>query len=614
MAFNQGVVMRFKSNETDGVQVFAVAGTNVVSFGISASRTARNGLLGFSIRRVDTATGDEFKVLGYKVFRSLIPKPTPKTKVDTWDHPVQSLVWDDFYAQPGRTYEYRFYPFRGTPADPDHSAEPVSVTVTTEPLSGGDHDIFFNRGVTGSQSYAIRFGNTPPDKQPTPAKRAQAYQWLSRNLDEALINIIESAQPGDALRGCFYEFTFARALSAFKKALDRGVDVQLIVDEKDNEHTINPTKKNKLKKPKLVASMPREENLAAIKKARLPKTAIIARCARRDDIQHNKFIVLLRGPRKRPVEVWTGSTNLTDGGIYGQANVGHHVRDPKTAKAFFEYWKLLADDPGAPTDAKMDPANVAFLGAVEALSPVPASIDDIRVGVTPVFSPRPGLEPLTLYSHLLADAKTLSCGTFPFGITRSWREPLAAPGKKGRLCFLLLDKVDSTKPTKSDPGPVIALNSSSNIYKAYGSELDTPLGQWVAETNNIKLELNQFVSYIHLKFILSDPLGDDPIIVTGSANFSSASTCENDENMMLIRGDRRVADIYYTEFNRLWGHYYFRSVVDRTKRELKTTTANRAKATRGRQFLSERAADWLADYQAGDLRTKRVNQYLTMTI
>ena len=52
--------------------------------------------------------------------------------------------------------------------------------------------------------------------------------------------------------------------------------------------------------------------------------------------------------------------------------------------------------------------------------------------------------------------------------------------------------------------------------------------------------------------MLMDPLSIDPIVVTGSANFSKVSTNDNDENMLVIRGDQRVADIYFTEFNRLF--------------------------------------------------------------
>ncbi len=40
--------------------------------------------------------------------------------------------------------------------------------------------------------------------------------------------------------------------------------------------------------------------------------------------------------------------------------------------------------------------------------------------------------------------------------------------------------------------------------------------------------------------------------------FSGDSTDTNDENMLVIRGNTMVADIYLTEFFRLWNHYAFR--------------------------------------------------------
>ena len=73
---------------------------------------------------------------------------------------------------------------------------------------------------------------------------------------------------------------------------------------------------------------------------------------------------------------------------------------------------------------------------------------------------------------------------------------------------------------------------------------------------------NKHVKYIHTKYMLIDPLGDDPLVITGSANFSEASTTENDENMLVIRGDTRVADIYLTEYMRLFMHFYFRTIVN----------------------------------------------------
>jgi phosphatidylserine/phosphatidylglycerophosphate/cardiolipin synthase-like enzyme len=71
--------------------------------------------------------------------------------------------------------------------------------------------------------------------------------------------------------------------------------------------------------------------------------------------------------------------------------------------------------------------------------------------------------------------------------------------------------------------------------------------------------------YIHDKFILIDPLGDDPIVVTGTANFSKPSQYQNDENMLVIRDNKRVADIYFGEFMRIFDHLYSRYIVKKMK-------------------------------------------------
>ena len=47
-----------------------------------------------------------------------------------------------------------------------------------------------------------------------------------------------------------------------------------------------------------------------------------------------------------------------------------------------------------------------------------------------------------------------------------------------------------------------------------------------------------------------------PVVVSGSANFSKSSVTKNDENTLVIKGDRRVADIYLTEFSRMFEHFW----------------------------------------------------------
>jgi hypothetical protein len=75
--------------------------------------------------------------------------------------------------------------------------------------------------------------------------------------------------------------------------------------------------------------------------------------------------------------------------------------------------------------------------------------------------------------------------------------------------------------------------------------------------------------------------------------------------MLIIRGDRRVADIYFTEFNRLFNHYYFRAVRQKA--------AGVSRAAPGNDlYLKEDPAEWLIGYKPGSLRSKRVQMFERM--
>jgi phosphatidylserine/phosphatidylglycerophosphate/cardiolipin synthase-like enzyme len=587
--------MRFSSRTAAGGRVFAVTGVNTASFAVLAGDATRAGLLGFAVERLDKQTGQSRFMAGFKVFRSLIPDPGEGIRVSTRDHPVQSFVWDDFTLEANREYRFQFHPLRGRPDALDRSTRPLSITIRTEPLfTTGTHDVFFNRGVASSQAYVRRFGTDPIDKLP-PDTREQALAWLSRDLDDAILRFVDSCQPGDRLLGCFYEFRYPPAAERLAAAVARGVDVALVVDAKVNEHTDADGK--------VEPSFPRAENLATIAAAGLGERVTL-REARRTNIAHNKFMVRLAGGTQ-PVEVWTGSTNLSRGGIHGQTNVGHWVRDRSTAERFAAYWQLLADDPGgrdADSRRESERRNAAFEAAVQELSPAPADLREVPAGITAVFSPRPDTAVLGSYARLLDSAKDQGCITLAFGISSVFKELLADNTANSQLVFVLLEKKD--EPRRGDKTPFVRINATNNVYKAWGAFLHDPVYQWARETDARKLGLNSHVGYIHSKFMLIDPLGDDPIVVTGSANFSAASIGDNDENMIVIRGDGRVADIYLTEFNRLFNHYYYRSVVEQLHRD-------RRQPNQPSPFLDE-TDEWQAKYAPGTFRAKRLALFASM--
>jgi phosphatidylserine/phosphatidylglycerophosphate/cardiolipin synthase-like enzyme len=590
--------MRFKSIQVDGYQVFAVSGTNSISFAVDFTEAETQGLLGFAIERHDPSENERYFLYGFKVFQSVIAAPTSETVVSTRDHPVQSFVYDDFTAKPGRTYTYYFYPIKGKPKNLDRSAKPIPITIKTEPaFSKLEHDIFFNRGVASSQAYQRRYGNQSPEKLKKIGevqKAEEALAWLSRDLDDAMLRFIDQTETGDTLLGCFYEFRYEPVIKALKRvATERNVTLKIIIDAKENQTSAQE-------------AFPREENLRLIEHTGLEiGKQVLLREARKNDIQHNKFMVLLKGSGEDPSAVWTGSTNLSIGGIHGQTNVGHWIRNTDVATKFKTYWDLLAVDPGAQTGdtpAEVRRKNHELRQAVAAIDNAASKWQAYPRGITPVFSPRPGLKVLEMYADLLDEAKDLACITLAFGVNKLFKERLVDNTQRNALTFFLLERED--KPNKDNSDIFIRLSAKHNTYTAFGSYLKEPIHQWARETSAKNLGLNRHVSFIHSKFLLKDPLGDDPIVVTGSANFSAPSTTDNDENMVVIRGNQRVADIYFTEFNRLFFHYYFRSIQSRLSQ------GDRPKDSPS-LFLEE-DDQWLDKYSIGSLKRKRVEVFVKM--
>jgi phosphatidylserine/phosphatidylglycerophosphate/cardiolipin synthase-like enzyme len=575
--------MRFKSQTVDNYCIYAVAGTNTVSFAIDFTKAHTAGLLGFSIKRTYPENGEHY-LSGLKVFQADSKAVKAGTPVSTEKEPIQSFVWDDFTLKPDQEYTYTFIPVKGKPGELDPQS-PISIKVKTEQaFSDKVHDIFFNRGVASSQAYAREFNNTRPDDL-VGKKQQDAFAWLTRDLKPALLRFIGQAKKDETLEGCFYEFQYPEVLDAFKQAINRGVHVTLIIDAKD------------------IPKGPRKKNMDAVKEAKIPEANIIQREANKSLIQHNKFIVYLKGSQKKPSEVWTGSCNITESGIYGQTNVGHWVRDSKLAALYKQYWDLLKTDPGAKDSDSAADKKEEKAAYIEAVMKIQQDIiGDIPKGVTPIFSPRDGLTMLEKYFSLVDKAKKSSAITLAFGITANLKNLLAKHTVDGPITFMMVEKKDV--PNKRSKAAFFALNAKNNVYEAFGSYIKDPLYEWVKETNMKTMGIAGFVAYIHSKFLIQNPLGNDPIIVTGSANFSPPSTIGNDENMIIIRGDLRVADIYFTEFNRIFNHYYFRAVLT----ELKNKQLNDNK----KSYYLDDTDGWIKNYRQGSLRSKRVQMYIQM--
>jgi phosphatidylserine/phosphatidylglycerophosphate/cardiolipin synthase-like enzyme len=415
----------------------------------------------------------------------------------------------------------------------------IRIEIRTEKEFDAGHGVWFNRGAIASQKFAEEFGNKPPQNINDP--NDPTVQWLSRGLLEACLAYIKETPARDALRVAAYEFTYPPVLDELKRARDRGVDVQIVYhDTTDATGQPNETAMR-------TAGLPVNDQKMTFRRSKTK-------------IPHNKFIVRLRSGRD-PVEVWTGSTNFTPSGFLGQTNVGHRIADATTAQRYLDFWKLLRTDPTI-TDARAGTANLtADPGEV-----IPDG------SVERMFSPRAKAEMLDWYGRRMLNAANSVWFTAAFGVTAKLVPPIA--GQRDQLRFVLMEKPASAtvkKQLTADAAHVI-LSYGVPLGELYEMRNGTPtarkriqefeLDKWFFKEELYRPKNDGFVFFVHTKFLLIDPLSDDPLVCSGSANFSPDSLLQNDENMVLIRGNTRVADIYMTEFDRVFRHFYFRDVAN----------------------------------------------------
>lgn len=497
-----------KYERSGPLSVHAIAGAYVVLLGIDMEEAASAGVLGFAIERIEHGHGDRRAWLqALKVFPDVPVNPGP---VSTEQHPIQGFFWGDYTTRYGHEYTYRVVAMRGRPGALQ-PGETVEVRISTEKEDEGTHAVFFNRGVAGSQAYTRKFGDRKPDEVPD----REAYRWLSRGLFRAMLDFIYKADGPDwGLRAAADEFQQGAILEAFKRA-SKDADVKIIFDARVKQNG------------------PADANWEAIRSAGIEQL-VIPRTKSPSAISHNKFIVLLH--KGEPVEVWTGSTNFTDGGIFGHSNCGHVVRDLDVARAYLGYWNALAADP---TMAELRPWTEDVFSTPEQLPPP---------GTSAVFSPRANLDMLQWYADRMDAAGSAVFLTAAFGVNDLFEEVLEE--EKPYLRYVLLE-------SKDEDMELLKRNTLNEIVVA-NILPSNAFERWLAEHLT---GLNLHVKYIHTKYMLIDPLGPDPLVITGSANFSDASTRKNDENMLLIRGDARVADLYLSEFMRLFTHFQFRDLA-----------------------------------------------------
>jgi len=317
----------------------------------------------------------------------------------------------------------------------------------------------------------------------TSVATVEEAQSLGTDMNDTVAAWIMSAQ--HTLDVAAYNFNDQTLEDAFEVAANNGVEIRWIYEGQNANVGLNNL-------PASIVTHPRTDGEGSG--------------------MHNKFIV---GDVDYPESafVLTGSTNLTTGNLVQDLNNAIVFEDQSLARAYtIEFNEMWGSDGMTP-----DAANAKFGPDKTWNTPV-----DFLIGGSPVelyFSPSDGTTNAIRQEIEAADSE------FEFALLAFTRDDLGdAIAALGQSFFV------------NPIGSIEQINTT-------GSEYDNLLA------NGVQVYPHNISNDLHHKYAIVDHASpaNDPVVITGSHNWSSSAENVNDENTVIVH-DARVANLYHQEF------------------------------------------------------------------
>jgi len=286
----------------------------------------------------------------------------------------------------------------------------------------------------------------------------------------------------------------------------------------------------------------------------------INRMLKSKGLGHNKFVVL--STSSKPKTVWTGSTNWSTTGLCTQVNNGILIEDADLATLYLQQWKRLRDS----SPPKLDPAN--FPPELVNANDKPHTLKIGAAKVTVWFTRTSDGRDMDALREIIKGAKK-SILFLMFTPGAQGLHTLA--GQRANEKDMYVRGVVSTLGTSAEDNEknVLDINlvSSEKNFKPdhytvlQPQGLDVDFGSFIGEVTRRAFLSQIGHAIVHSKVLVVDPLSDDPVVVTGSHNFSAPASQKNDENLLIIRGHKQLAIAYAVQVMSVYQHYRFRSYV-----------------------------------------------------
>jgi PLD-like domain len=544
--------------------VIAFANNDVVTVAWTYGKKL-TGCMGFAVYRIAT-NGKETPLPAMAVFKGKTRKPG-QTCLDA---PFQKFYWKDVYARlvaektGERKFRYKVVPLTGTPGKlvPMHIPQVVSNEVEISATIAPNMSTYFNRGLLSTQMVSRAFKGKPSSGALLPriADEEDALRAsLSGDMVEALTGFVARAKSSGSIYAALYELHDEELIKTLE-----GLGGRLHIVLSNSMKTDEQTKKKF------------DDNDPARK--RLAKTAgeKFDRLLPNNQIGHNKFLVYCnaKGAAKA---VLFGSTNWTPTGLCAQTNNTVIVEDDKLAARYLAYWKQLASD----TKAAMKVPKQLQGSHLRSFDSAGKEVALAGIGeLTSWFSPNtPKLRPsnhtkekvpgdMAELMSLVKAAKHAVLFLVFYPGTPSIANWAAVAQKANRDLFVRgcvtnpsasegfyyqLHGMTPPKKVKGQKAPKVKSDARVIAAAALGGK-GIPAG-WNKEL------LKAGFAIVHDKIVVIDPFSDDCVVVTGSHNLGHKASYNNDENLAIVRGNRRLAEAYATHVLDVYDHFSWRYMV-----------------------------------------------------
>jgi phosphatidylserine/phosphatidylglycerophosphate/cardiolipin synthase-like enzyme len=466
--------------------------------------------------------------------------PVQATGVASTQSPIRRCIWTDHNAVATDSVSYRVTAMKDA-GNGTFAADAASASEWTEPLvtsgdAGGGLEAYFNRGTLMSQvvSRFVQGDVTPKSLRQFLTNLEQpgfaARQYLAGEARHEILHFLREADRRNSeIHAAIYEINDRELVEALKPFGNRGH--VLIGNGGATRDWVAP-----------------ELTAAGLE----IKHRDLSHHGKSSPSVHNKFVV--ESDAAGAGRVLTGSTNWTTSGLCTQLNNVLIIEDKAIAGRYREQWdKLVAAGDDMPASLKTSnttpttDSNITLYFAAT----------DHEAEFTPVLD-------------LIAKATE--------GILFLMFTPGQSP-----LLKALLDRVQKndiyvrgvvSNVTTSKNGGVIGsvggqVVKSGAPAQEFHHDVELPSGvsesghpSW-AETEFSVSEIKgaHLMAIVHSKTIVIDPFSDDCAVITGSHNFSDSASAKNDENLVIIRGNRKLAQAYALHINGVYDHYSWRAFL-----------------------------------------------------